>query len=156
MTLNYGQERFVMEYQARLIQMIEKSADELTNRWLADVRRSAKTTTYHSFNEKDLYQRGHRVLSHLGLWITEEIDREESRKYWINLGRERRKEGFALSEILQALALLRRNLWQKVESEGLMDTAYDFFQAMQLHDRVTHFFDRAVYYTACGYESSED
>lgn len=144
-----------MEYQARLIRLIESSADELTNKWLADVQRSAKTATYRKLDERDLYQRGFRVLSQLGKWITEEIDREESRKEWVQLGKDRRKEGFALSEIIMALALLRRDLWQKIESEGLMDTAYDFFQAMQLHNRVTHFFDRAAYYTACGYESPD-
>jgi hypothetical protein len=142
-----------MEYQAHLIRLIETSAEELTNKWLRDVQRSAKTATFQTLDEKVLYQRGFRVLSQLGQWITEEADREASRNYWIQLGRERRDEGFALSEIIQALALLRRNLWQKIESEGLMDTAYDFFQAMELHNRVTHFFDRAVYYTACGYES---
>jgi hypothetical protein len=145
-----------MEYQARLIHLIENSADELTNKWLSDVQRSAKTATYHKLNETDLYARGFRVLSDLGKWITEEIDREENRKFWIQLGRERQKEGFALSEIIQAIALLRRSLWKKVESEGLMDTAYDFFEALQLHNRVTYFFDRAVYYTACGYESPKD
>jgi hypothetical protein len=145
-----------MEYQARLIHLIESSADELTNKWLLDVQRNTKTATYRKFHEKDLYQRGFRVLSHLGKWISEEADREESRKFWIELGRERQKEGFALPEIIMAIALLRRNLWQKIESEGLMDTAYDFFQAMQLHNRVAHFFDRAVYYTACGYEKPQD
>lgn len=145
-----------MDYQARLIRLIETSAEEMTNMWLRDVQRSAKTVTYRTLDEKDLYERGFRVLSRLGKWITEEADREESRTYWIQLGRDRRNEGFALSEIIMALALLRRNLWQKIESEGLMDTAYDFFQAMQLHNRVTHFFDRAVYYTACGYEVTKD
>jgi hypothetical protein len=141
-----------MEYQARLIRLIETSAEELTNSWLCDVQRSAKTVTYRKIDEKDLYERGFRVLSQLGKWITEEADREESRKFWVQLGRERQKEGFALSEIIMSLSLLRRSLWRKIESEGLMDTAYDFFQAMELHNRVTHFFDRAVYYTACGYE----
>ena len=144
-----------MEYQARLIRLIENSADELTSKWLKDVQRSTKTATYRKFNEKDLCQRSHRVLSQLGKWITDEIGRDESRKFWVQLGRERCKEGFALSEVIMAIALLRRNLWQKIEAEGLMDTAYDFFQAMQLYNRVTHFFDRAVYYAACGYESPE-
>mgnify|MGYP001053348191 CR=1 FL=1 len=142
-----------MDYQARLIHLIEHSADEITNTWLLDIQRSAKTATYRKFPERDLYQRGFRVLSRLGKWIAEESGRDESRSFWIELGRERQEEGFALSEIIQAIALLRWSLWRKIESEGLMDTAYDFFQAMQLHNKVAHFFDRAVYYTACGYES---
>jgi hypothetical protein len=73
--------------------------------------------------------------------------------YWTGLGKQRRKEGFALSEILIALSLVRQRLWKKVQSEGLLDTAYDLYQAMELYNRVTLFFDSAVFYTAVGYEA---
>ncbi len=55
-----------------------------------------------------------------------------------------------------SLSLLRRRLWQKVQSEGLLDTALDLFQAMELHNRVVLFFDRALYYAVVGYECRGD
>ena len=67
-------------------------------------------------------------------------------------GAQRRKEGFALSEVIQALFLIRRTLWRKIMDEGLLDTTYDLYQAIELNDRVTLFFDRAIFFTAVGYE----
>ncbi|HOI45215.1 MAG TPA: hypothetical protein PLX50_06355, partial [Candidatus Aminicenantes bacterium] len=62
---------------------------------------------------------------------------------------------FALSEIIQSLCLIRRHLWLKVESEGLIDTALELYQAIDLYNRVMVFFDRALYYAALGYEEKD-
>jgi len=39
--------------------------------------------------------------------------------------------------------------------EGLLDTPYDLYQAIELNNRVSLFFDRAIFYTACGYEKKK-
>ena len=139
----------------KLVELIENSAGELTANWLNDVKKNTKTPMYQNFNEKDLYQRAFRVYSQLGKWLSRDTSKEEIKNYWTSLGRERRKECFVLSEVIQAVALVRRHLWNKVQSEGLLDSAYDLFQAMELYNQVTLFFDRAIYYTAVGYESAE-
>lgn len=137
----------------RLIELIEYHADDLTKSWLREIKNDPGTPTYAKYrDEKELCQRAFRVFSQLGKWIGRSMSREELQKYWMDLGRQRRKEGFPLSEIVQSLYLIRRHLWQKVEAEGLLDTAYDLFQAMELHNSVILFFDRAVYHAACGYE----
>jgi len=146
---------FLTNVSQKLVELIENSADELTMNWLSDVKKSAKTPTYGNFNEKELFQRAFRVYSQLGKWLSRDTSKEEVKSYWTSLGRQRRQEDFALSEVIQAIALLRRHLWNKVQSEGLLDSAYDLFQAMELYNQVTLFFDRAVYYTALGYESAE-
>ncbi|MBM3284684.1 MAG: hypothetical protein FJY81_02325, partial [Candidatus Aminicenantes bacterium] len=136
----------------KLIDLIEHSADELANSWLADVRRELKLTTYQSFDNIELYNRAYRVYSQLGRWISRETTKEEIARDYMALGAERRREGFALSEIIQALILIRRNLWKKVLQEGVLDTTLDLYQAIELNSRVMLFFDRAIYYTAVGYE----
>jgi len=136
----------------RLVGLIEKNADELTKNWLNKVRHDAGLQTYHRLDDPDLVSRAHRVYSHLGQWISRETSKEEIAREYIALGAQRRKEGFALSEVIQALLLIRRTLWQKVMDEGLLDTTYDLYQAIELNDRVTLFFDRAVFFTAVGYE----
>jgi hypothetical protein len=137
----------------KLVELIENNADELTNNWLKDIKLNTKTPTYQSYNEKELYQRAFRVYSQLGKWISRDTSKEEIKSYWTSLGIKRREEKFPLSEIVLAIALVRRHLWQKIQSEGLLDSAYDLFQAMELYNRVTVFFDRAIYYTVLGYES---
>ena len=40
----------------------------------------------------------------------------------------------------------------KIQAAGVLDTALDLYQAMDLQHRVLVFFDRAIYYAAVGYE----
>jgi hypothetical protein len=138
----------------KLVDLIERNAAELTNCWLDEVREQAAMPTYHSYDNVELYERAYRVFSQLGKWISRETTKEEIAQIYKALGAERRKEGFALSEVIRALILIRRNLWRKVMEEGLLDTSYDLYQAIELNDRVTLFFDRAIFYTAVGYEEN--
>jgi hypothetical protein len=136
----------------KLVDLIEHNATELTNAWLEDVRKEVSLPTYHRFGNIELYERAFRVYSQLGKWISRETTKEEIARDYMELGAERKKEGFALAEIIRALILIRRNLWKKVMTEGLLDTTLDLYQAIEMNNRVTLFFDRAIYYTAVGYE----
>jgi hypothetical protein len=138
----------------RLVRLIETSAEDLTRSYLRDVKSLTSMPTYRSWNEAEVFQRAYTVYSQLGKWISRETTREEVRDYWTALGRQRRREGFALSEVIQAIHLVRKQLWEKVRSEGLLDSAMDLLMALELFNHVILFFDRAVFYTVRGFESS--
>ncbi len=139
----------------KLVELIERDADKLTIRWLEDVRKRPETPTYHTFDRDELYHRAHTVYSQLGKWISYETTKEDIATHYIALGVQRRKEGFALAEVIEALILTRRYIWLKVLSDGLLDTAMDLHKAMELNNRVILFFDRVIYYTAKGYEKEK-
>ena len=136
----------------KLVEMIERDADKLTVRWLEDVRKRPEAPTYHTFDSDELYRRAHLVYSQLGKWISYETSKDEIAAHYTALGGQRRKEGFALSEVIEALILTRRYIWLKILSDGFLDTALDLHKAMELNNRVILFFDRVIYYTALGYE----
>ena len=140
----------------KLVEMIEKNADELTKNWLHNVKKHSSTPTYARYgDETELYKRAFRVFSQLSKWISRDTSPEDVKSYWTGLGRQRRREGFLLSEVVLAIALVRQELWRKVQTEGLLDTAYDLYQAMELSNRVALFFDKAVFFTAVGFEHEE-
>lgn len=136
----------------RLVDLIEQNADELTRNFMRDVRIHAATPTYHTWDENELYERAYNVYSQLGKWISRETSKEEIAQHYRELGVQRRKEGFSLSEVILAIIKTRRHLWLKILGEGLLDTVLDHSQAMELNNRVILFFDRAIYYTILGYE----
>jgi hypothetical protein len=135
-----------------LVDLIETQAEELSRTWLEDVRQRPETPTYHTYDEAELFRRSYNVISHLGRWISQETAKEEIAARYVRLGRERKQEGFALSEVIEALLVIRRVLWAKVLDDGLLDTALDLHKALELNHRVVTFFDRAQYYVARGYE----
>jgi hypothetical protein len=51
------------------------------------------------------------------------------------------------------MIITRRHIWLKVMSEGFLDTALDMYKALELNNRVILFFDRAIHFTALGYEN---
>jgi hypothetical protein len=142
-----------MTISARLVGLVEKNADQLTKRWMELVRTHPGTPTYHTYDEAKLYQRAFSVYSQFGKWLSADTTADEIQEIYIALGAQRRKEGFALSELLQALIITRRVLWLKVEADGLLDTALDLNLALQLSNQTALFFDRAMFFAAQGYES---
>jgi len=136
----------------RLVEMIERNADELAGKWLKDVRTRPETPTYRTFDPDLLFDRVRSVYSHLGRWISRETTEEEVASYYVSLGSRRREEGFALSEVMWALVITRRHIWYKVLSDGLLDTSLELNQALELNNRVVLFFDKAAYYLCKGYE----
>ena len=139
----------------KLVKLIEKNANQLSKNWLNDVRKHPQTKTYHHYNEDELFNRAFDVYSRLSKWISKETTKEEIYKHFFALGVQRRQEGFPLSEVIQALTITRRHIWLKVMSEGFLDTALDMYRALELNNRVILFFDRAIHFTAMGYEVND-
>lgn len=138
----------------RLVDLIETNADRLTRAWLDDVKRRPETPTYHSYPDDVLYRRVHEVYRNLGRWISRQASVEEIARDYTALGRQRYEEGFAPSEVLEALILTRRHLWLLVLKEGFLETALDLQAALDLNARAVLFFDRSMYYTALGFEQA--
>ncbi len=155
MQMNTTKSKSLIPAYQRLVKLIESHADELSRNLLQDLRKRDSTSTFHTHDEKEIYERAFNVYSHLGKWISRETTKEEIAKHYTALGAKRRKEGFALSEIIQALIMTRRHLWLKVLAEGFLDTALDLNQALDLNNRVMLFFDRAIFYTAVGYQQNK-
>jgi hypothetical protein len=138
----------------KLVNLVERNAEELTRAYVQDITSHAETPTYRKLGEREVYLRAHRVFSQLGKWISTSFSDEDMMKYWTELGRQRRNEGFALSEIMMSLCFIRRRIWKKIELDGLLDTALDLYQALELQTRVSLFFETALYYAVRGYEES--
>jgi hypothetical protein len=139
----------------KLVELIERNADKLTIRWLEDVRKRPETPTYHTFDPDELYRLAHLVYSQLGKWISYETTKEDIAAHYAALGAQRRREGFSLSEVIQALILTRLYIWLKILSDGFLDIALELHKGLDSSNRVILFCDRAIYYTAKGYEKEK-
>ncbi len=146
---------FLTTASRKLVDLIEKSADEMSRNYVAEISRDPRMPTYKKLDSEDIYRRTYNVYSQLGKWMSRETSREQIRVHWTSLGALRRREGFPLSEIVLSLCHERRLLWNKVQAEGLLDTALDLYQALDLQHRVVVFFDLALYYAAVGYEEDK-
>jgi len=95
----------------RLLQLIEKNSDRIAQNWVEEVTRSQSTRGYHHLDRDKLVRRVGRVLSQFGKWLGGFHSDEEIRGLYRNLGKERRKEGIRLSELVSALNLTKKQIW---------------------------------------------
>ena len=139
----------------KLVNLIEDNAHELSIRCIDNLLEHQYTKTYCTYDEDKLHERVYRVYSQLGKWISRKTTKEEIAEHYTALGAQRKREGFKVSEVIQALIIIRRHLWLKILAEGFIDNVLELNQALALNNRVILFFDRAIHYTIKGYEEAE-
>lgn len=136
----------------RLVELVESSSDHIARVWLKDVQTNRSTPTYHHFDQELLYHRVFLVISHFSDWLGGAYDGLDIISYYMHLGRIRKREGFSLSEVISALSLTKKHIWEFARSQGMWDRAIDIYTIMEMERRISLFFDRATYHVAKGYE----
>jgi len=54
------------------------------------------------------------------------------------------------------LGLIKNHLFEHIHFSGMVDTVVELHGDRELHRLVSRFFDKAVYYTVCGFEHAAD
>lgn len=140
----------------RIVDVIRENEAIIINGWLDDVLRNRSTPTYQLFDRDKLWQRAHGVLSLFSNWAGEfhkdrAVRRVDIRNYFVGFGKEKKKEGFTLHEILSALSLKRKHIWEFALSHGISKKPLDIYMAFEFDRRMMIFFDRATFYSTIGY-----
>ena len=138
----------------RLLHLIEAHSHELAGELLARTRQSPHLTSFSKVPEDELRQRVYEIYSHLGQWLMNRTESDIARQY-AEIGARRYRQGVLLERTAlshcpdkrQSLGLLGRESWPGFEMEVLAE--HEMFR------RIDHFFNRAMYYAARGYEQAE-
>ena len=136
----------------KLIELIEHNSKAIARLWLDDVTGNSSTPTYHDFDQNLLFNRVELVLAHFGEWLTGTAKGFDIKPYYFHLGRTRKREGFTISELISALSLTKKHIWEFALSRGMWDKTIDIYKILELERRISLFFDKATFYVSQGYE----
>lgn len=136
----------------KLLRLIEKNAETIGRRWLADVKTNKSTHTYSISDEHRTYERVMKLIVQFSKWLGGNYGDQEIRDNYRALGRQRKEEGFRLSEVLSALSLIRKHIWEYALSHQVWTKTIDIYMSLELERRMVLFFDKAAFYVSKGYE----
>jgi hypothetical protein len=119
-----------------------------------DVLANPSTADYRQLDQTRLSEDILRMLSRFGNWLGGVYKDSDIRDYYTTFGRESRENGVALSNVLSALSLVKKHLWEFALSQGMWHKTLDIYMALELDRRIVIFFDKAVFYTTQGHERS--
>lgn len=136
---------------SRLVRMIETHAEQLAGTLIENVHNNEKLAEYRRVTEPELKQRVFEVYHNLSEWLLTKTEGDIERRYRA-IGARRAAQGMQLSTLIWGITTTKATLWDFIRREGMVERQVELFQELELLQMVDQFFERAIYYAACGYE----
>ncbi len=138
-------------FNSKLMTMIEANSQQMADKWREGMKSSEFSKTYRKLSDAELERRGKDVYDNLSKWLDRDTTIQQIDKNYTELGKQRYHEGFPLCEVFFALHHTKQVLWNHILSEGILTSALEIYQVMDLIVRVYNFFDIASFFIVRGY-----
>ena len=102
---------------------------------------------------EELRERVHEIYQHLAEWLLGKGQMDVEKRY-LAIGAKRAHQGVPLSQLIWAIILTKKNLWDFLKREAVLDRPVEIAGELEVEELVDQFFDRAIFYAAVGYERS--
>ena len=135
-----------------LVEVIEKNAELISDHWVKDVIFNKTTPSYNLLSPEELSRRFNDDARQYIKWLSGNYNYKKMKTHYRALGAVRKKEGYTLSELISALSLIRKYIWEFALSQGMWNKAIDIYRTLELERRMMLFFDKASYNVCRGYE----
>lgn len=138
----------------RLVRLIEKHSDELTDGLLTKFQSSSRTRGLASVPTPELRSRSNEILRNLSDWLLHSSEMDIERRYR-EIGSLRAVQNVPLADVCWAIVLTKEHIWDFLQRQGFLRGPLEIFGEMELFRLLDQFFDRAVCYCAQGYQLGE-
>ncbi|HEY6943738.1 MAG TPA: hypothetical protein VI431_01260 [Candidatus Acidoferrum sp.] len=138
----------------RLVHLIESHSKELAAELLSRARQSPNLASFGRVPDHELRQRVYEIYSQLGQWLVNRTEQDIELQY-SEIGARRYRQGVPLSELLWAIVLTKDNLWDFLYRESWPGFEIEVLAEHDMFRMIDHFFNRAMYYAARGFEQAE-
>lgn len=136
-----------------LSQLVKDNTRKLAETYFNEVKKTEYMKTYQARSDDEVISRGEKVFLNLHKWLESGANNDEIEKYFVNIGKERFKEGFPLIEVKYALYLTKKVFWSfiiwKKEFTGKLDTE----GAIETMTVLNNYFDIGNFFIIRGYLS---
>ena len=139
---------------ARFVRLIQAHSEELAKRLVEKGLSSERMSDMRKVPREELQLCAYEIYHNLSDWLLTKTESDIEKRYTA-IGARRAGQGVALSHLLYAIMLVKENLFEFLERQGLVEFPIELYQQLELFQLVDKFFDRAIYYAARGYESAQ-
>ena len=139
---------------SNLMLNIQTHAQTLAAEYVRDLESNAKTAHLAKLGHEDLERAALMLYGKLADWLAEKNAKEIEADFRAR-ARRQRQAGIPLSEVLFAVVLLKKHVWEFVKRNVVIDSIGDLYLRDEVIVLIAEFFDRVLYATAKGYEEAE-
>jgi hypothetical protein len=138
----------------KLVRLIEKHSEELVRGLTEQIHTSERMSDFRNIPPADLELAAAEVYRNLGEWLLQKTE-EDIEKRFGTIAVRRAAEQISLHQFVWALIVSRDHLWRFLQQEAFTCNVVELYGELELHQMLTQFFDRAVYYAIKAYGKAE-
>ena len=135
----------------RLLRLVETHSDALATALLERTRSSPRLPGYNNVPPEELKQRVYEIYRHLADWLLGKGESDVEERY-LEIGAKRARQGVPLSQLIWAIILTKKNLWDFLKKEAVLELPVEIAGELEVEELLDQFFDHAIFYAAVGYE----
>ncbi|HQG31662.1 MAG TPA: hypothetical protein PLA83_07020 [Deltaproteobacteria bacterium] len=139
-----------------LMETLRKNEYFLTRDLVREIRESPETSHYRAVEEDKLYNWVHQVIYHTykrhSAWLGNDTSKNTIFAYYSELGKQRRREGLPLQDIVQSLFLIKKRIYQCITERMALETDYTAKETTELFVNLDLFYDRVAQAIIAGYQ----
>ncbi|MCX5818538.1 MAG: hypothetical protein NT047_01275 [Deltaproteobacteria bacterium] len=132
-------------YGTKLIDLIERSPNEIAKQWCRDVKMNSRTPAFHGLADDLLIPIATEFYGNFREMFVTDHPFEAARKIFSKYAEERYEQGIPVQEAMYALVLMRRHIWLYAEFQAIFVSAVEHQQAAESLNRTILMFDYAIY-----------
>lgn len=136
---------------AKFIRLIEAHSAEISRRAIRQIHQDTAIKEIRQLHDLELRERSEMVLRNLGQWLAAGREAKLIHQYE-DLGRIRFEEHIPLHETVRVLQILRAQIADFLQEQGLPETSIDLYAEEEMEQRVARFFDELIFHLVRGYE----
>ena len=129
----------------KLIDLVEKNAEEIAKEWVVEVKKNKRTTAFHKLSSEKLIPQAIEFYHQLRNMLMSTNTYEETQNYILKYAKTCYEESIPLQEAIYALVLMRRQMWLFAEFQATFTTVVEHQQAIDSVTRTILMMDYAVY-----------
>lgn len=138
----------------KLVRLIEKHSEELVRGLAEQIHTSERMSEFRNIPPADLELAAAEVYRNLGEWLLQKTEEDIEKRFGAIAAR-RVAEQISLHQFVWALIVSRDYLWRFLQQEAFACNVVELYGELELHQMLTQFFDRAVYYGIKAYGKAE-
>ncbi|MFA7228219.1 MAG: hypothetical protein WC061_04225, partial [Melioribacteraceae bacterium] len=139
-----------MEF-GNIINLITQHKREIATAYFDQVKNSEYMKTYHKLDPQKVITREEATYSHLVEWLKSGIDNDEAEKFFSNIGSERYREGFPLSELNYALYISKKAFWAFLMEHSEIIEGLEKKNIIEFFGILSNYFALGGFYMVRGY-----
>lgn len=129
----------------KLIDLVEKNAEEIAKSWVVEVKKNKRTTAYYTLPSDKLIAQAIEFYHQLRNMLMSSNTYEDTQAYILRYAKTCYEENIPLHEAIYALVLMRRQMWLFAEFQATFTTVVEHQQAIDSVTRTILMMDYAVY-----------